>query len=260
MSETGKLIVLSDLHLWGPQDPLYRALLQFLNSKTQNGDKLFIVGDLFDLFIGNKSIFRERYFELIQAILDLGKKSVEVFYIEGNHDFHLESVFEECAHVRLYADNLHYEWNGKNFYFCHGDKINWRDIGYQFFRFLTRNIFGQCILETTPGTLVDRVGRFMANASRGYHTETPDMIIKLFRNYACQKISNGYDFVIMGHSHYLDNIRFRIESHEGQYINVGYPRKDKKYFEMQQEDNYFELKTLEDFVVPTKPSRLSLVR
>ncbi|MEW6057354.1 MAG: UDP-2,3-diacylglucosamine diphosphatase [Bdellovibrionota bacterium] len=249
----GKIVVLSDLHLWGPEDPLYRALLKFIDSKLSYGDKFFIVGDLFDLFIGGKSVFIERYYELIAKIRDLAAKKIEVFYIEGNHDFHLENIFDDCAHVRLYADSLHYEWNGRKLYFCHGDKLNWKDVGYQAFRLLTRNLVSQCIIEATPGTIIDRVGRMMSKASRGYHVEPNDDVVRLFRNHACELIASGYDFVVMGHSHYMDDMRFRINGHEGQYVNVGYPRKHKRYLELAGEDCFFKMSSWDEVVSPLRP-------
>lgn len=248
-----KLVVLSDLHLWGPEDPLYRALLRFIDTKLERGDKFFIVGDLFDLFIGNKSVFNERYYELISQLRGLGNRGVEVFYVEGNHDFHLENIFEDCAHVRLYADMLHYEWHGRKFHFCHGDKVNWKDLSYQVFRLLTRNLVSQCIIEAAPGGVIDRIGRTMSKASRGYNLEPDDKVVRLFRNYACEQISNGYDFVVMGHSHCLDDMRFRVGGHEGQYVNVGYPRKHRKYLELRQGDPCFQLKSWEDIVTPLRP-------
>jgi UDP-2,3-diacylglucosamine hydrolase len=248
-----KLVVLSDLHLWGPEDPLYRALLRFIDAKLEPGDKFFIVGDLFDLFVGSKMVFVERYYELIDQLRGLGPRGIEVFYLEGNHDFHLENVFEDSSHIRLYGDTLHYEWNGKKILFCHGDRINWSDIGYQAFRVLTRNLFTQLVIEVLPGDLIDRVGRTMAKASRGYHPEPSDRVVRLFRNYACERINYGYDVVVMGHSHYMDDMRFRVGNHEGQYVNVGYPRKHRKYLEMRPEDEVFQLKSWEDLVTPLRP-------
>lgn len=252
-----KLVILSDLHVWGPEDPLYRALLRFIDAKLSNGDKFFIVGDLFDLFIGGKSLFVERYYELISALKGLGTRGVEVFYLEGNHDFHLENVFDDCPHVRLYGDTLHYEWNGKKLHFCHGDRINWRDVGYQAFRLLTRNLVTQCIIEAVPGGIIDKLGSTMSKASRGYHLEPNDKVVQLFRNYACEQISHGYDFVIMGHSHYMDDMRFRVGGHEGQYVNVGYPRKHRKYLVLEQSAEFFQLRSWEDLVTPLRPVKTS---
>lgn len=259
-SSHSKMVILSDLHLWGPEDPLYRALIHFIQDKLSDGDKFFIVGDLFDLFIGNKQIFRDRYKDLIQSLKNLEKRNIETFYIEGNHDFHLENLFEDCPHIRLYSDSLHYEWDGRKFHFAHGDKINWKDVGYQLFRAVTRSLVGQCITEAIPGPVLDKIGKTMSTASRGYHPAPNEQVVRLFRNYACDQISNGYDFVVMGHSHYLDEMRFRVDSHEGQYVNVGYPRKHKKYLELTQGAPFFKLLSWEDLVVPTRPVTENLSR
>lgn len=249
-----KLVVLSDLHLWGPEDPLYRGLLRFFDEKLARGDKLFLVGDVFDLFVGNKTVFRERYNELIRAIRELGPRGIEIYYIEGNHDFQIEGVFDDCPHVHLYADKIHFEWDGRKFLFCHGDRINWRDWGYQAFRAFTRNLFTQCIIEAIPGPLIDKLGTTMSKASRGVHYEANDRVVTMFRNYACDQISHGYDFVIMGHSHHLDDMRFRVSGHEGQYVNVGYPRKDRRYLELRTGQAFFELKSWDDIVIPLRPA------
>jgi len=244
----------SDLHLWGPQDPLYRALLRFMSEQIKSGDKFVIVGDLFDLFVGNKSVFVQRYFEVLEALKKLGEKDVEVFYIEGNHDFHLESIFENAPHVRIYSDYLHYEFNGRKILFSHGDKINAKDYGYQLFRFGLRNLVSQTILEVAPGSLIDRIGSSMSRASRGYHPEPDEKVVQLFRNYACEQISKGYDFVVLGHSHYMDDMHFCVEDHKGQYVNVGYPRKHCKYLELTADAPTFKFLNWDDVVIPFRSS------
>ncbi|MGE4232326.1 MAG: UDP-2,3-diacylglucosamine diphosphatase [Bacteriovoracia bacterium] len=245
-----KLIVLSDLHLWGSADPLYRALLQFIDENIHSGDKFFVVGDLFDLFVGPKTIFVERYSELITKIQQ--RTDVEFFYIEGNHDFHLESIFENSPHVKIYADSLYYEWNGKKFLFAHGDKINKRDIPYQMLRLFTRNLFSQCIIEAAPGKLINFLGKSFSKASRDYHPGPNSEIVTLFRNYACEQLAHGLDVVVLGHSHYFDDIRFRIEGREGQYVNAGFPRMTRKYFEMSEADPFFVTKNWEGLLSLTK--------
>ncbi len=250
----GRIIVLSDLHLWGPEDPLYRALLRFLDEQIQSNDKLFIVGDLFDLFIGNKKVFRERYDELILKLKNLGSKNVDVYYIEGNHDFQLENLFEDSPHVKLYADQIHFEWDNRKFLFSHGDKINWKDVGYHAFRMFTHNFFTQCLIEALPGKFIDRVGNVMSKTSRNYHPEPNDETAQMFRNFACEQITHGFDFVIMGHSHQMDDIKFRIDHHEGQYINCGYPRKHKTYFILNPKDPFFSAHSWDELVNPYKPN------
>ncbi len=256
--EPSRVVVLSDLHLWGPTDPLYRALLKFLDEEIHENDHLFIVGDLFDLFVGHKAVFEKRFCELIDKIKGFHSKNVSVYYIEGNHDFHLEGIFDDAHHVRIFSDSFHYEAFGKRFFFCHGDSINYRDVGYQLFRMTTRNLFFQSLIDAVPGEFIDKVGTLMSGSSRklnlqrSSYAEYDEGTVKIFRNYACEKIASGYDFVIMGHSHFFDEIKFRVNSHEGQYINAGYPRKHKKFFVLSKNDPCFLAKDWHSLVSTTQ--------
>jgi hypothetical protein len=54
--------------------------------------------------------------------------------------------------------------------------------------------------------------------------KTLQRIRKVYRNYAAERLLQGYDFVVLGHCHDLDEMCFSIGDREGQYINVGYPR------------------------------------
>lgn len=258
-AKNSKIIVLSDLHLWGPTDPLYRGLLKFIDHKLTPGDKFFILGDVFDLFIGNKPVFYLRFIELIEKLRSLHTKEIEVHYIEGNHDFQLEGLFEDCKHIKLYEDELHYEWDSRRFYFCHGDKINPYDIRYKLFALFTRNLVSQCLIEVLPGKWIDRLGTKLSQQSRMHSSHFNDKKVdRLFRNFACEQITRGYNFVVMGHSHCLDDMRFRVGHHEGQYVNVGYPRQHRKYLELQQGEPFFKLKSWNDLVVPIRPDLAEL--
>src|SRR6185437_16659160 len=90
---SGNLYVISDLHIWGSDDPLYRSLLSLVHERARAGDTLVLAGDLFDVFIGSKEIFRSQYAEFIAGVKAAAAKGVRVHYIEGNHDFLMKRVF-----------------------------------------------------------------------------------------------------------------------------------------------------------------------
>jgi UDP-2,3-diacylglucosamine hydrolase len=243
-----KLVVISDLHLWGPHDPLYRGLIRFLDSYLHYNDKLFIVGDLFDLFVGNKEYFKNKYKELLSKLDHLKFKNIEVFYIEGNHDFQIEGVFQKMKHFHVYGEELHYEFFGKKIYFSHGDMINWGDFGYMAWRFFTRSLVTQGIIEAIPGSILGKLGEKLSITSREYSFKKNIDVIKIFRNFACEKIYSGYDYVVLGHSHFFDNIKFRIGEHKGQYINCGFPRKNRKFFVLESTQDEFQELSIEEYI------------
>src|SRR5687768_5859798 len=97
------LYVVSDLHIWGPDDPLYQSLLALIRDRAVSGDTVVLAGDLFDLFVGNKSIFKERYSEFIQLLILAGKRGVKLHYIEGNHDFLIRRTFRGIPQLAVHS-------------------------------------------------------------------------------------------------------------------------------------------------------------
>src|SRR3954471_11028327 len=97
------LYAVSDTHIWGPEDPLFRSLLRLLRDRAEAGDTVVLAGDLFDLFVGNKRVFLERYREFLTELEAAGRRGVRIHYIEGNHDFHLRGVFARIPGFALHS-------------------------------------------------------------------------------------------------------------------------------------------------------------
>ena len=247
----GRLVILSDLHIWGPDDPLYRGLLRFVKEELRPGDAFFMVGDVFDIFIGTKDVFVSKYQALLSAIkqrADVG--DIEVYYLEGNHDFSLSGLFGDSRNAKVLTSEFVYEWDGRRILFNHGDRINPHDYGYKAWRFALHNPLSKFIIASTPGKLIDSVGVKLSSKSRTYNQEPSEETVRLFRNYACEQISKGHDFVVLGHSHYLDDMKFQCGDHMGQYVNVGFPRRDHRYLEILPGEQQIRFESWKRFILP----------
>jgi UDP-2,3-diacylglucosamine pyrophosphatase LpxH len=77
------LVVVSDLHIWGSEDPLYHSLVSLVLERAHPGDTLVLAGDIFDVFVGNKAIFVQEYSRFIDALKTASESGVKVHYIEG---------------------------------------------------------------------------------------------------------------------------------------------------------------------------------
>src|SRR5688572_14037481 len=124
------LYVVSDLHIWGSEDPLYFSLLSLLRDRAVAGDTVVLAGDLFDLFVGNKPVFTQRYSDFVKEMAKAAGRGVVIHYIEGNHDFLMRQVFEGVSGVMIHPCEVSVELQGKHFYFAHGDTVNPRDYSY----------------------------------------------------------------------------------------------------------------------------------
>ena len=224
--------MISDLHISGPDDPMYHSLLALLRDRAASGDTVVFAGDLFDLFVGNKSIFLNRYHEFLGALSHAGKKGVRMHYIEGNHDFLIQRAFRGVTGMTIHPDSVSVEIQNKKFFFAHGDRADSRDYLYRILRAFFRSFIMKFLVFALPGKWLDHIGRVSSHKSRNrkplLFSELPiqrmENLRRIYRSYAAEQLARGHDFVVMGHCHDLDEMWFNIGGRKGQYVNVGFPR------------------------------------
>ena len=121
-----KTLFISDIHL-GTKKSQADKLLEVL--KDYEFENLFIIGDFIDLTsLKRKFYWKEEHSTVIQKILRMSRKGVNVVYILGNHDYYLRSLIKEgnmnLGNI-LICDDFKYETNkGESIYICHGDQFD----------------------------------------------------------------------------------------------------------------------------------------
>ena len=118
-----KAIFLSDAHLRDPGDLNYQRLLAFLN-RQDDLDALFLLGDIFEFWLGYRHIVFSAYVPLLEALRRLVESGTELYFVEGNHDFHLGPYFTETLRCTVIPEQQLIEWDGRRIYLCHGDTLN----------------------------------------------------------------------------------------------------------------------------------------
>ncbi len=216
-----RLFVISDTHIQGPDEAFYKTLIVFLKNTLCSGDRLILAGDIFDVFIGSHRYFRERYSLFFQTLHDLVRKGVIVYCLDGNHDIHYASIaipgVQYVAECSLLC--------GEQRLFCaHGDLVNRADIGYRLLRVILRSMLLRVFFHFMSGALLQRMASRLSRYSRDAHEPALRIV---YRNFAAMKVQEGYSFVILGHVHDPDHMRFTFDGNPGEYMNVGYPKRDK---------------------------------
>ncbi len=121
-----KSLFISDIHL-GTKKSQPDKLLEVL--KNYEFENLFIIGDFIDLTsLKRKFYWKENHSTVIQKILRMSRKGVNVVYILGNHDYYLRSLIKEgdmnLGNI-LICDNYEYKTKrGEKIYICHGDQFD----------------------------------------------------------------------------------------------------------------------------------------
>jgi UDP-2,3-diacylglucosamine hydrolase len=216
----------SDLHLTDPEGDRSHLFERFLNSLSgdQGVSHLFLLGDVFDLWVADHEYFIVRYPRLIEQIRRLVTEGVEVHYFEGNHDLHLESFWARQLSVRVHGGPLELDLGPLRLRLEHGDQMDPEDRGYRFLRWFLRTPPVRFLIEHLPGGLLARIGDRASATSRQYTSRTKTIderkAREVIRHHARRAFAQRpFDVIISGHVHVRDD--HRNEDQGWRSINLG---------------------------------------
>ncbi len=131
-------LFISDLHLEAGRPEIGAQLLSFLAGEAREADVLYILGDLFESWVGDDDVDADqlRVLEALRALTDTG---VPCFVMHGNRDFLLGEDFCARAGVRLLADPVILTLYGERVLVMHGDALCTDDAAYQRLRATVRD-------------------------------------------------------------------------------------------------------------------------
>lgn len=202
-----RALFVSDIHISSPDDERAGLFRLFLSKCLEvRPTDLFLVGDIFDLWIADRPYFVHRYVEIIALIRSLVKAGVKVHYFEGNHDLDLRHFWQHELECIVQSEAAYFDLSGLRVRVEHGDQMDPDDTGYLFLRWLLRTKFMVWLGRLLPNSLVAKIGERASNASRKYTTElktaTDEASILKIRAHAGQACAvNPFDLFVSGHVH-----------------------------------------------------------
>ena len=225
-----KLVFISDIHLNSGHEPKARALISFLETlKTDGVTDLFLVGDIFDLWLSHHQYFILRYGPVVRAIKKVCEEDkIQVHYFEGNHDLYLKNYWSSFKRLRVYEDSHCFQFGDQVIRVEHGDMMNPDDRGYLFLRWFLRTPALKWLGRSLPGATVGWIGDKASHKSREY-TSTAKKIeksetVELIRKYSERAFEETpYDLMVTGHVHTRDDYQVQ-QDHEfrkGRSVNLG---------------------------------------
>lgn len=227
-----KAFVISDVHLSSMASPTGEAML-FLVRKAQSECDLFIIlGDLFDLWLGEGEYFKKQYETLIAELKKL-KKTCRIVYFEGNHDLHLKKFWEDELGFEVFVSPQLLEYKGLRIWAEHGDEINREDRDYLFLRWFLRTPPIKFIIYNLPSKISNLIGKKASSVSRQYTEKLENKSIEIFRQYAQTLIqTKDFDLLLVGHTHITDDFTFEYRGRLRRLINLGSWYSEPHYLEI----------------------------
>jgi UDP-2,3-diacylglucosamine hydrolase len=224
-------IFVSDAHFTGRDPESMEAFLRFLDSEKKQMGYLVILGDLFEFFFGFKNFFStekpssfDDYLPVFNKLQGLYQEGIRIKYFEGNHDFLLHSFFSEQfgMEVEVYPDGCEESLEGKKIFIAHGDLSNPKQWTYRTFRRILKNPLTYRLIHVAGPWISRRVAQKLSDMSyQKYHNDVQPTPPPAFKAFAHQKFLEGFEIVILGHSHFPEEVEEVIDGRRCFYYNVG---------------------------------------
>lgn len=131
-------LFIADLHLDPERPEITRLFGDFLDAEAGQADALYILGDLFESWVGDDDPSEAGAF-VAAKLAALASSGVPVFFMHGNRDFMLGRDYAAKAGMRLLPDPTVIELYGKPVLLMHGDLLCTDDVEYQKVRAQVRN-------------------------------------------------------------------------------------------------------------------------
>jgi UDP-2,3-diacylglucosamine hydrolase len=195
------ILLVGDAHLRDGEAEV-EAFLGFLESLPAGTVALYLLGDLFDLWVGSPAFISTAHRRVIVALRRLRAGGVRLVYVEGNRDYHLRRAYLGDPFDELAESHVEVPFGPRRLHLAHGDQVNRRDRPYRLWRRLAKGplllgVFG-LLPPGLAGSLASGIERRMARTNLRHRIRFPEEDCRLYA-LACRK--QGCDTVVLGHFH-----------------------------------------------------------
>jgi len=206
-------LFVSDTHLSDGQPDTGEAFLAALAHHAPGTTHLFLLGDLFDAWVGDdvlddpgcEAVARA----LVAALAALAAAGTTVHYLHGNRDFLLGEGFEACSRAHRIPDPCMIDLHGVPTALVHGDTLCTGDTDYLAFRRQSRSAAWQTAFLARP--LAERLSAARAMRARSEQSKhakpmalmdaTEDAVLALLRDSGARQIIHGHTHRPARHRH-----------------------------------------------------------
>lgn len=127
-------LFVSDLHLTPRRPQIGELFFDLLRGEAGEADALYILGDLFEYWIGDDAADALGYAPVVEQLRRVSDAGVPVYFMRGNRDFLVGKDFETATGCRVLADPTVIDLYGEPVLLMHGDYLCTDDVAHQQFR------------------------------------------------------------------------------------------------------------------------------
>jgi UDP-2,3-diacylglucosamine hydrolase len=143
-------LFISDLHLSAERPEANERFFGFMEGKARDAAALYVLGDLFEVWIGDDDASEKFNSVIVGSFAALVKRGTPLYLMHGNRDFLLGKRFCAATGGTLLKDPTVLDLEGTPTLLMHGDTLCTDDVDYQRWRRKARNRLLQALFLATP--------------------------------------------------------------------------------------------------------------
>ena len=197
-------LFIADLHLQTEEPAITAGFLRFLRGVAKSADALYILGDLFEAWIGDDDP-NPLHREMAAAIHALVDSGVPCYFIHGNRDFLIGKRYARESGMTLLPEEQVLDLYGRKVLIVHGDTLCTDDTGYLAFRAKVHTPWIQKVFLALPLFIRNRIAARMRAGSKAANS-SKSMTIMDVNPQAVVRVMEKHDvqWLIHGHTHRPD--------------------------------------------------------
>ncbi|WP_318514663.1 UDP-2,3-diacylglucosamine diphosphatase [Photobacterium leiognathi] len=214
-------LFISDLHLSASRPDMTACFLRFMAEDTANIDALYVLGDLFEMWIGDdeESPFLQQIKQAFKTLTDSG---IPCYFVHGNRDFLIGKRFSQQTGVQLLPEHSVVDLYGKPTLLLHGDTLCIEDEAYQRYRKKVHNKFIQWLFFRIPLSKRIQIGEKFRNNSSKNNQMKSQSIMDVTASEVVRVMKEFHvDQMIHGHTHRPDIHSLTVDDKPATRIVLG---------------------------------------
>lgn len=216
-----RTLFISDLHLHESRPQLTRAFFHFLHTRAAGAEKLYILGDFFDAWIGDDDDAPLNV-QVAEELKKLSDSGTQIFLMHGNRDFLMGEKFAAQAGATLIAEDTLIDLYNCPTLLTHGDKLCTGDTDYIAFRQQVRSPLWQQQILSQPLTARRALAAQLREKSQVMNSlkaedimdVTPSEVTRVMREAKVKRL-------IHGHTHRPARHQVDIDGEPGERLVLG---------------------------------------
>lgn len=209
-------LFVADVHLCESRPAASARFFDFLRDIAAHGQSLYILGDLFESWVGDDDLAAPLHQAVIKHLTDLSAQGVKLYFMHGNRDFLLAAHFARLCGMQLLPDPVVVDLYGTPTLLTHGDTLCTADVDYQRYRRVVRHPWTMKLLRALPLALRQTMARRARDGSEQAKTHKsatimdvdPVAVLALFQQYGVRRMIHGHTHRPAQHNVYIQSVQY----------------------------------------------------